>query len=85
MTVVKRRVDNFSAGCHPTLMPLDITKMRELREKRGLSLAQAAKAAGFAGRQQWHQIESGQRTNIELNTLEKIAEALGVKARDLLK
>jgi transcriptional regulator with XRE-family HTH domain len=66
-------------------MPLDIEKIKTLRERAGLSQAEAAAKAGLKTRQRWHQIESGTITNIELDTLERIAKALGVKAKDLLK
>jgi transcriptional regulator with XRE-family HTH domain len=71
-------------------MPLDFEKIRALRMEAGLSMQAAADLAGFKSRQQWHQIESGERTNIELNTLESIAKALSTKnsriaAKDLLK
>ena len=66
-------------------MPLDTEKIRNLREKSGMSQSQAAEKAGLNTRQRWHQIESGAITNIELDTLEKIAKALGAKAKDLLK
>jgi DNA-binding Xre family transcriptional regulator len=46
---------------------------------------QASKAAGFTNAQQWHLIESGRRSNITMDTLGKIAKALGVKSKDLLK
>ena len=35
-------------------------------------------------RQRWNDIESGRKTNIELETLAAIAGALGVPAKDLL-
>lgn len=66
-------------------MPLDVEKIRELREKAGMSQAEAAEKAGLKTRQRWHQIESGTITNIELDTLERIATALSVRAKDLLK
>ena len=66
-------------------MPLNIKKIKRLREDVGLSQAEAAAKAGLKTRQRWHQIESGIITNIELDTLERIAKALGVKAKDLLK
>ena len=65
-------------------MPLDTEKIRKLRERAGLSQAEAAERAGFTTRQRWHQIESGAVPNIELDTLERVAKAVGVKARDLL-
>ena len=66
---------------------LDTDKMKELREKLGLSMDEAARRAGFTSRQRWYEIEAGRgsRTNIKLDTLNRIAAALGVKAKDLLK
>lgn len=64
---------------------LDTEMIRSLREKRGLTLEKAAQAAGLGGRQAWHQIESGARTNLELDTLARVAGALGVHSRELLK
>jgi len=66
-------------------MPLDIAKIRALREKLGMTQDEAAKAAGLGTRQRWHGIESGTVTNIKLETLEAVAAALGVKSKDLLK
>jgi len=59
-------------------------KMKQLREKRGLTMEAAAAKAGFKSRQAWHNIESG-RQSPTLATLDKIAKALGVKAAELLK
>jgi DNA-binding XRE family transcriptional regulator len=65
---------------------LDCAKMKKLRKGCGLNQAQAAERAGLsAGRSQWNDIESGRRANVTLETLGKIAKALGVKAKDLLK
>ncbi len=64
---------------------LDHEKLKALREKKGLTMEEAAAKAGFASRQHWYMIESGKRLNIELATLDKIADAVGVKAKDLLK
>lgn len=66
-------------------VPLDLAKVRELREKRGLTMEQAARAAAMPSRQRWYEIESGVKPNITLETLDRMAAALGVKARDLLK
>ncbi len=67
------------------LVVLDTTKLRELRLKRGMSMDDAAAAAGFNNRQRWYAIESGQKKNITLDTLNAIAAALGVKAKELLR
>jgi transcriptional regulator with XRE-family HTH domain len=64
---------------------IDTDKVRRLREKLKLTQAQAAEAAGLGGRQGWCDLEAGRRDNIELDTLRRIAETLGVRAKDLLK
>ena len=66
-------------------MVLDTAKIRRLREERGLTQAAAAKAAKLSGPQTWSDIEHGRRRNLTLDTLERIAAALGVPAKDLLK
>jgi transcriptional regulator with XRE-family HTH domain len=66
-------------------MPLDIAKIKTLREAIPLTQEQAARRAGFSSRQKWNDIENGRRMNLSIETLEKIAGVLGVKARDLLK
>lgn len=63
---------------------LDIDKIRTAREKLGLSQASAADEAGVT-RQRWNDIEGGRKPNIQLETLEKVAKALKVKPKDLLK
>jgi transcriptional regulator with XRE-family HTH domain len=63
---------------------LDIDKIKKCREKLGLSQQGAAEAAGMKDRQAWSRIERG-GAGMTLETLEKIAKALGVKAKDLLK
>jgi transcriptional regulator with XRE-family HTH domain len=56
-----------------------------LRERLKLSQAEAAERAGIGTRQSWNKIESGREGNLSLERLEKIAAALGVKSKDLLK
>ena len=65
----------------------DSAKIRALREKRRLTQVEAAKLAGMS-QQQWANVEgghTGQTRGISLTTLDKIASALGVKSKDLLK
>jgi transcriptional regulator with XRE-family HTH domain len=64
---------------------LDFEKVRRLRIRRKLSMSQAAAAAGLRGRQRWYQIESGKQANLTIDTLNKVAAALGVRGKDLLK
>ena len=58
---------------------LDVAKIKALREQRGLSQAQAARAAGLANRQKWCDIEAGRRPDMMLSTLGRIADALAVR------
>lgn len=65
----------------------DAAKIRAVRERRKLTQADAAAKAGMS-QQQWANVEGGHtggKRGISLATLDKIANALGVKARDLLK
>jgi transcriptional regulator with XRE-family HTH domain len=64
---------------------LDTKRMRELREAAGLTQAQAAKRAGWDDKQFWWHIESGDRADVTLSVLARIAKALKVRPRDLLK
>jgi transcriptional regulator with XRE-family HTH domain len=66
-------------------IPLDAAKIRQLREALGLSQVQAAKLAGLPSSQVWSDIERGRRKNLTIESLERVAKALGVSARDLLK
>jgi DNA-binding Xre family transcriptional regulator len=66
------------------LTMLDLDKLQKLRDKRGFTQQQAAEAAGMTVAR-WNDIESGRRANVTIDTLNRIAAALGVKARDLLK
>ncbi|HEY7087446.1 MAG TPA: helix-turn-helix transcriptional regulator [Tepidisphaeraceae bacterium] len=68
-----------------TAAVLDTKRIKSLRERGGLTLADAARAAGFSSRQGWHNVESGKQTNIKLGTLNRIAKALKTSAKDLLK
>lgn len=63
---------------------LDTEKIRSRRERIGLTQSEAAERAGVS-RQRWNDVESGRKKNIELDTLDAIAKALGCKAKDLLK
>lgn len=66
-------------------MPVDYQKIKLLRTQCGLTQTAAANKAGLRSRQHWQNIESGKRSTITVQTLERIAKALGVDARDLLK
>lgn len=64
---------------------IDIAKIKQLREKLGLTQQEAAEKAGLATRQAWHSIESGRQPNLGVLMLEKVAKVLGARAKDLLK
>ena len=66
-------------------LQLDLDAIRRRRESIGMSLDQAATAAGFSTRQQWYLIESGRRANITISTLGRLARALQCSPDDLLK
>jgi transcriptional regulator with XRE-family HTH domain len=63
---------------------LDTTKIKKFRTDAKLTQEAAAEKAGIGSRQQWNDIESGRKANIGMDTLGKIATALGVDAADLL-
>lgn len=82
---VNRNVAKFFAVTYNVLM-LDHAKVKALRIKHGLSQGDAAKLAGFKTRQQWSNLErDATGYAVSMSSLEKIAKALGVKAKDLLK
>lgn len=64
---------------------LDVKGIKSRREALGLTLAQAAQAAGFETRQEWYHIESGRRLDVKISTLNKLASALQCAPEDLLK
>jgi transcriptional regulator with XRE-family HTH domain len=64
---------------------LDTAKIRAQREKKGLTQAEAAQRSGLNSRQRWNEIESGRAGNVTLDVLGRIAAALDVEPRELLK
>jgi transcriptional regulator with XRE-family HTH domain len=58
-------------------------KLKELRERKGLSQAQLAKTVGVR-QATISDLETGKSRRIELDLLEKLAKALGVKPAGLL-
>lgn len=77
-SVKRHRVDK-------QFIPIDVDKIKRLRESLDLTMDEAARRAKLKHRQTWYQIETGRRTNLTLTVLENVAAALGVKAKDLLK
>jgi transcriptional regulator with XRE-family HTH domain len=66
-------------------MPLDIDRIEALRKELGLTQEEAAAKANLPGRGYWNDIVSGRKANVTIEVLEKIASALGVPSKDLLK
>ena len=66
-------------------VPIDTEIIRALRDSKKLTLEEAAKAAGMKSRQRWFNIESGASTNPGIETLEAMAQVLGVSVKKLLK
>ena len=60
---------------------IDPQKVRQLRESRGMTTREFANAAGIST-ETLNAVEHGRRQP-SLRTLDKIAKALGVEARDL--
>lgn len=59
-------------------------RIRDLRKKKGLSQDKASEMAKNLSLRYWQYIEKGER-NLTLDTLVKIAKALGVDPAELLK
>lgn len=65
---------------------LDSEKVRRRRERLGLTQSQAAALAfgGKAGKQNWSNIENGDRANPTLEVMGRMAAVLGLRVRDLI-
>ena len=64
-------------------MQVDAVKLRELRERRALSLRDLSKLSGVNYNSIWR-IETG-RTGAKPRTVRRLATALGVEPHELLK
>jgi transcriptional regulator with XRE-family HTH domain len=62
---------------------IDVEKLKELREARALSLRELANEAGV-GHNTIYRIEHGQG-NVLPRTVRRLAKALGVEPRELIK
>jgi transcriptional regulator with XRE-family HTH domain len=58
-------------------------RLKQLRDKKGLSVAELSAAAGVSKPYIW-QIESGRRQNPSADKLQKLAAALGTTVADLI-
>jgi transcriptional regulator with XRE-family HTH domain len=59
-------------------------RLAEVRERCGLTQVALAKAAGVSV-SMVSKIESGQRRNVSLDTIELLADALGVSVHELIE
>jgi transcriptional regulator with XRE-family HTH domain len=53
-------------------------RLREARERAGMSQAELAKAAGLKDRRDIHQLEAREKPHKTLQTIERLAKVLGV-------
>lgn len=68
-------------------MAVNFTEIARRRERMGLTLEQAARAAGHKGaraRSWWHDIESGKKRDPRISTLEKLSRVLRCRVDQLL-
>ena len=66
-------------------MPLDTDLMEARRKRLGLTQQEAAKRAKLPGKSYWADIVSGRRSNVTVEVLDNIAQALGVSPKELVK
>lgn len=65
-------------------MPLDLDKIRAIMTDRRLSQTDMARRSGIA-QPNVAALLGGRKTNVKVETLDKLAKALGVKAGELLR
>lgn len=63
---------------------LDIEKVKQIREAKGLTMQDAARSSKLKTKQAWWNIENNTNGRITLATLERIADALGIEPEQLL-
>jgi transcriptional regulator with XRE-family HTH domain len=63
---------------------LDTAKLKDERERRKLSMAAAARIVGMKA-QAWERIENGDGLSLTLKSLNRMASALKIPAKDLLR
>jgi len=63
---------------------VDLDKIKQLREQRGLSITDLSKQLGYQTAHGYYYLEKG-RNQISANKLAEIAEALGVEIMALYK
>lgn len=65
-------------------MEVDAIQLREIRESRALSLRELEQLSGVSYNTIWR-IEDGRRKRTHPRTVRKLAQALGVEPRELVK
>lgn len=82
---------NYDADCMsqtldlPSAGMINREEIRRRREAIGMTMVEAAVAAGFKHRQQWYAIETGQRKGLAVETLSAVARALRCNIDDLMQ
>lgn len=66
-------------------MSVDTNEIRRRRKRQKLTLAKAAKLAGWKSAQHWANVEQGRQGNMRVATLVAVAKVLGCKVDALLK
>jgi transcriptional regulator with XRE-family HTH domain len=64
---------------------LDCGRIKDERTKRGLTMGEAAKLAGYRTRHDWNKLENGITKDPRISTLYGMAKALRVPIESLLK
>jgi transcriptional regulator with XRE-family HTH domain len=67
----------------PRILPTLLKRLRALREKAGLTQEQFAEKAGMSYKY-YQQIEIGQKEDLRLSTLERLAAAHDIAVSELL-
>ena len=66
------------------MVPVDFKKIERLRIRAAMTQAEAGAKIGMS-RQEWSNLVRGRYPRMAVETLERIASALGVSAAELLK
>jgi transcriptional regulator with XRE-family HTH domain len=81
----RKKLDIVSrSGLQSESWTINFPEIKRRREKLGLTMAEAAGAAGMHHRQDWYRIESGTRRSLSLNSLVRISRVLRCKVDALL-
>ena len=66
------------------ILPILLKRLKELRQKAGLTQEEFAEGANFSYKY-YQQIESGRKRDLRLSTLERLAKAHRIELSELLR